>query len=82
MPAVAPYSIPAGVAVSPPRTWYVRRGQAQPGLYNRVGPRPGLGRRWAKEQDRDCGGPTPGSRQLIVSLAAGLDLSHPERGRL
>lgn len=66
----------------PPRTWYVRRGQAQPGLYNRVGPRPGLGRRGAKEQDRGCGGPTPSSRQLIASLATSFDLSHTERSRL
>lgn len=62
--------------------WYVRRGQAQPGLYNRVGPRPGLGRRGAKEQDRGCGGPTPNSRPLIASLATSFDLSHTERSRL
>lgn len=66
----------------PPRTWYIRRGQAQPGRYNRVGPRPGLGRRGAKEQNRDLGGPTSGSWLLRASLATGLYLSHSERGRL
>lgn len=65
-----------------PRTWYIRRGQAQPGRYNRVGPRPGLGRRGAKEQNRGRGGPTSASWPLRASLATGLDLFHSERGRL
>lgn len=66
----------------PPRTWYIRRGQAQPGRYNRVGPRPGQSRRGAKEENLGRGGPTLGSRLLRTSLATGLDLSHSERGRL
>lgn len=46
----------------PPRTWYIRRGQALLGRYNRVGPRPSLGQRGAKEENRGRGGPTPGAR--------------------